>query len=152
MCLRRRRLLQAGAGALLAGGGLATGWLGRGPLLAMERGPHGGYPQTDGLVDPQETLRSFCHGRVIEERGRRLRVYDVEARSITLPLADGVPFKAWSLDGRVPGPTLRARQGERVRVVFHNRDSTSHSLHFHGVHPAATDGIEPVLRGRTAIY
>ncbi len=37
-------------------------------------------------------------------------------------------------------------------LVFHNGDSTSHSLHVHDVHPAAMDGIEPVLRGRTAIY
>ncbi len=103
-------------------------------------------------MDPQQTLRSFSQGRLIEENGRRLRLFEVEARSITLPLAEEVRFKAWSLDGRVPGPTLRARQGERLRVVFHNGDSTSHSLHFHGVHPAAMDGIEPVLRGRTAIY
>jgi hypothetical protein len=27
-------------------------------------------------------------------------------------------------------------------VVFRNGDSTSHSLHFHAVHPAAMDGIE----------
>jgi FtsP/CotA-like multicopper oxidase with cupredoxin domain len=31
-------------------------------------------------------------------------------------------------------------------------DSTSHSLHLHGVHPAAMDGIEPVLRRQTATY
>jgi len=30
--------------------------------------------------------------------------------------------------------------------------STSHSLHLHGVHPAAMDGIEPVLRGQIATY
>jgi FtsP/CotA-like multicopper oxidase with cupredoxin domain len=52
----------------------------------------------------------------------------------------------------VPGPTLRAQEGERIRVVFRNGDSTSHSLHFHGVHPAAMDGIEPVLKGRTTTY
>jgi len=63
-----------------------------------------------------------------------------------------VLFKAWTLNGRIPGPTLRAQEGERIRVVFRNGDSTSHSLHFHGVHPAAMDGIEPVLRGQTAVY
>ena len=149
----RRRLLQTGAGALLAGGGAALGWLGRDRAMAMEPGHQGGGPTKGNLlVDPQETLRSFNHGRLIEENGRQLRLFEVEARSITLQLAEEVSFKAWSLDGRVPGPTLRARQGERLRVVFRNGDSTSHSLHFHGVHPAAMDGIEPVLRGRTAIY
>ena len=91
-------------------------------------------------------------GNTLIVNGQRIRLFEVEARSITIPLAAGVRFKAWSLGGRVPGPTLRARQGERIRVVFRNGDSTSHSLHFHGVHPAAMDGIEPVRRGHTAIY
>ncbi|MCS5699193.1 multicopper oxidase domain-containing protein [Cyanobium sp. FGCU-52] len=61
-------------------------------------------------------------------------------------------FKAWSLNGRIPGPTFRARQGERLRLIFDNGGSTSHSLHVHGVHPAAMDGIEPVPRGQTVTY
>ncbi len=59
-------------------------------------------------------------------------------------------LQAWSLNGRVPGPTFQTRQGQRLRVVFHNGDSTSHSLRRHGVQPAPMDGIEPVLRGQTA--
>lgn len=102
--------------------------------------------------DPQECLRSFERGRLMEENGQPIRVFEVEARSITLPLGGEVLFKAWTLNGRVPGPTLRAKEGERIRVLFRNGDSTSHSLHFHGVHPAAMDGIEPVLKGRTAVY
>ncbi len=102
--------------------------------------------------DPQRSLRSFDRGRLIEDNGRTLRLFEAEARSITVPLGGEVLFKAWTLNGRIPGPTLRAREGERIRVVFRNGDSTSHSLHFHGVHPAAMDGIEPVLRGQTVIY
>ena len=153
---RRRRLLQAGAGSLLAGSGLALGWRRQGSALAEEMAiehDHTATSETDDLpFDPQRILRSFQRGRLIEENGRSIRLFEVEARSITIPLGAGVRFKAWSLDGRVPGPTLRAREGERIRVVFRNGDSTSHSLHFHGVHPAAMDGIEPVRRGRTAIY
>ena len=62
----RRRLLQTGAGALLAGGGAALGWLGRDRAMAMEPGHHsGGATKGNLLVDPQETLRSFSHGRLI---------------------------------------------------------------------------------------
>ncbi|MEY4519391.1 MAG: hypothetical protein RLZZ499_1991, partial [Cyanobacteriota bacterium] len=31
-------------------------------------------------------------------------------------------------------------------------DGHSHSLHFHGVHPASMDGMEPVRRGKTNVY
>jgi len=151
----RRRLLEAG---LLGSAGLALGNLlpaahGE-PAHHQGSGSHGpGWDTARSLpFDPQSSLRDFDWGELIEENGSPIRCFNVEARSITLPLAPGIRFKAWTLDGRVPGPTLRARQGERVRVVFHNADSTSHSLHFHGEHPAASDGIAPVLQGRQAIY
>jgi FtsP/CotA-like multicopper oxidase with cupredoxin domain len=150
----RRQLLQAGTGGLLAAAGVAVGWIGRARAMdaPVLHGHSGSLIRGDLPFDPQNTLRSFEHGRLVEENGQRLRLFEVEARSITIPLGGDVRFKAWSLEGRVPGPTLRARQGERIRVVFRNGDSTAHSLHFHGVHPAAMDGIEPVRQGRTAIY
>jgi FtsP/CotA-like multicopper oxidase with cupredoxin domain len=149
--IHRRQLLQA-AGGLMAGAGLlaaAGGWLGKG-LIGSARAM--GAPSQPLPFDPQECLRSFERGRLIAENGRPIRIFEVEARSITLPLGGEVLFKAWTLNGRVPGPTLRAKEGERIRVQFRNGDSTSHSLHFHGVHPAAMDGIEPVLKGRSAVY
>ncbi|MEB3193766.1 MAG: multicopper oxidase domain-containing protein [Cyanobacteriota bacterium] len=144
----RRQCLQA-AGLLLAGGGLlGSDWSRRAQPMG-ERPP---TPTPALPFDPQKTLRSFERGRIIEENGRPVRLFEVEARSITLPLGGEVLFKAWTLNGRLPGPTFRAREGERLRVMFRNGDSTSHSLHFHGVHPAGMDGLEPVLRGRTALY
>ncbi|MFM7513728.1 MAG: multicopper oxidase domain-containing protein [Cyanobium sp.] len=140
----RRQLLQVGAGLLAGGGLLGLGLNGRAQAMG---GIHSPLP-----FDPQESLRSFERGRVVDDNGRRVRVFEVEARSITVPLGGGALFKAWTLNGRVPGPTLRAQEGERIRVVFRNGDSTSHSLHFHGVHPAAMDGIEPVLRVQTTTY
>jgi manganese oxidase len=152
--LHRRQLLQAG-GWLMAGAGLLGAGLGarsRATESPMES-PTASPAKSPALpFDPQECLRSFERGRLMQENGQPIRVFEVEARSITLPLGGEVLFKAWTLNGRVPGPTLRAREGERIRVVFRNGDSTSHSLHFHGVHPAAMDGIEPVLKGRTAVY
>lgn len=144
----RRRLLTGGS-ALLAGAGL----LPLGVRAAPVYGQRPGWPGTTTLpFEPQESLRRFEHGHLEMEDGRPVRCFELEARSITLPLAADVRFKAWCLNGRIPGPTLRARQGERIRVHFRNGDSTSHSLHFHGVHPAAMDGIEPVRQGRSTTY
>jgi FtsP/CotA-like multicopper oxidase with cupredoxin domain len=149
----RRRLL---GGAAALGTGAALTALGLRGARAEESGHSGAGGHGGGSrslpFDPQACLRSFERGRVIQENGRPLRLFEVEARSINVPLAGDVLFKAWTLNGRIPGPTLRARQGERIRVVFRNADSTAHSLHLHGVHPAAMDGIEPILPGRTAVY
>jgi FtsP/CotA-like multicopper oxidase with cupredoxin domain len=149
----RRRLL---GGAAALGTAAALTALGmRNTARAEERGhaATGGHGGGRSLpFDPQACLRSFERGLVIQENGRPVRLFEVEARSINVPLAADLLFKAWTLNGRIPGPSLRARQGERIRVVFRNADSTAHSLHFHGVHPAAMDGIDPILPGRTAVY
>ncbi|MEB3234138.1 MAG: multicopper oxidase domain-containing protein [Cyanobacteriota bacterium] len=149
--ISRRALLSLGGGGAAALGMLA--------LLPKARAMNGGMhqaplKQAGGKLpfDPQQCLRSFDQGQLLIEQGQPVRSFELEARSITLPLAPEVNFKAWSVNGRVPGPTLRARQGERLRVLFRNRDSTAHSLHVHGVHPAAMDGVTPVLQGRDAVY
>jgi len=57
--------------------------------------------------------------------------------------------------GAVPGPLIRARVGDRIRVHFKNLDfrfRNSHSMHFHGVHYAfPSDGSYiPGISGRGA--
>jgi FtsP/CotA-like multicopper oxidase with cupredoxin domain len=137
---------------LLASGGLLLGSTGLIALGLQLRAEARQDLERSLPFDPQDSLRRFERGRLISDNGRTIRLFEVEARSITVPLTSGVLFKAWTLNGRIPGPTLRATEGERIRVVFRNADSTSHSLHFHGIHSASMDGIEPVLRGKTAIY
>lgn len=141
----RRRVLATAMGASAGAAGLALGLQHR--AQAMGTGGPAGI-----ATAPDLSLRTFDQGRLIEENGRRLRLFELEAGSLTMTLAPGVRFKAWGLNGRVPGPTLRASEGERIRVVFRNGDSTLHSLHFHGVHPAAMDGITPIRQGETTVY
>jgi manganese oxidase len=65
-------------------------------------------------------------------------------------VAPGLRFAAWTYNGRVPGPTLRCREGERLRIVFANGSSHPHTIHFHGIHPAEMDGIPGVGAGEIA--
>ena len=48
----------------------------------------------------------------------------------------GVTFAAWTYNGRIPGPTLRCREGELLRITFVNGSEHPHTIHFHGIHPA----------------
>jgi FtsP/CotA-like multicopper oxidase with cupredoxin domain len=52
-------------------------------------------------------------------------------------------FPAWTYNGQVPGPTLRATEGDRIRIHFTNAGSEAHTMHFHGFHPAEMDGSMP---------
>src|SRR5262249_5243651 len=52
--------------------------------------------------------------------GTLLREYDIHASERQIEVAPGVFFQAWTYNGQVPGPTLRANEGDRIRVVFSN--------------------------------
>ncbi len=62
-------------------------------------------------------------------------------------------FPAWTYNGYVPGPpTLRATQGDVVRVRFTNGGTHPHSIHFHGVPPANMDASRGRADGSTFTY
>jgi FtsP/CotA-like multicopper oxidase with cupredoxin domain len=92
--------------------------------------------------DPASMLTEWETGTVSQlPDGRRLRTYQVVAEHKEIEIAPGISFPAWTYNGRVPGPTLRATEGDRLRVVFRNHGSHPHSLHFHGIHSARMDGV-----------
>jgi FtsP/CotA-like multicopper oxidase with cupredoxin domain len=98
-------------------------------------------PKVNGF-DPAALVRDFDHGRTRRlPGGRVLREWELEAGEQEIELAPGVRYPAWTYNGRVPGPTLRAREGELLRVRFANRSGHPHSIHFHGIHPATFDGV-----------
>lgn len=98
-------------------------------------------PETNGF-DPTPMLTEWDLGTVtMLEDGRVLRTFEVEAVDKEIEIAPGVMFPAWTFNGRVPGPALRAKEGERLRIVFRNYGSHPHSMHFHGIHSWRMDGV-----------
>jgi FtsP/CotA-like multicopper oxidase with cupredoxin domain len=93
-------------------------------------------PRSNGF-DPQEMLRDFDEGRVVGG----VREWELVAEEKEIEVAPGVKYAAWAYNGRVPGPTLRAREGERLRIRFTNGSKHPHTIHFHGIHPSSQDGV-----------
>jgi FtsP/CotA-like multicopper oxidase with cupredoxin domain len=69
-----------------------------------------------------------------------------------IEIAPGIVYPAWTYNGQVPGPTLRARQGDRLRIHFSNGTPHPHNIHFHGFHAAEMDGVEPIDVGKSFTY
>jgi FtsP/CotA-like multicopper oxidase with cupredoxin domain len=110
-------------------------------FMAGLRGGRIADPKANGF-DPSALVRDFDHGRTRRlASGRVLREWDLEAGEKTIELAPGVTFPAWTYNERVPGPTLRGREGELLRVHFANASGHPHSIHFHGIHAASSDGV-----------
>jgi FtsP/CotA-like multicopper oxidase with cupredoxin domain len=101
--------------------------------------------------DPQEILRDFDEGTTSRlPGGRTLREWEIVAEPREIEVAPGIKYPAWTYNGRVPGPTLRCREGDRLRIRFVNRSSHPHTIHFHGIHPAEHDGVPGIGAGNIA--
>jgi FtsP/CotA-like multicopper oxidase with cupredoxin domain len=92
--------------------------------------------------DPTAMLTDWDVGTVSTMAdGRTLRTFEITAEDKEIEIAPGIMFPAWTYNGRVPGPALRATEGDRLRIVFRNYGSHPHSMHFHGIHSARMDGV-----------
>jgi FtsP/CotA-like multicopper oxidase with cupredoxin domain len=105
-------------------------------------------------IDPHAFLEHFDYGEVSRlPDGRTLREYRLMAIDREIEVAPGVSYPAWTYNGQVPGPTLRATEGDLLRVHFSNGGSHAHTVHFHGTHPAGADGVfEVVHPGESFTY
>jgi manganese oxidase len=97
----------------------------------------------DAVVDPMKYLREFNYGRVSElPNGAKLREFTLIASDDKVKeISPGVFYNVWMFNGTVPGPTIRATEGDVVRINFINNGSKSHTIHTHGIHEAEMDGV-----------
>jgi FtsP/CotA-like multicopper oxidase with cupredoxin domain len=113
---------------------------------------HSGFPEGNATVDPKVNgfdptlmLRDFDWGKTRPlAGGRTLREWKLVAYDKRIQIVPGVTYAAWTYNGRVPGPTLRAREGDLLRIHFVNAGTHPHTIHFHGIHPAEMDGTPGV--------
>lgn len=152
--LSRRQLLQLGlAGAGMAGAAVAFQTVTGKRTQSVWVPPSGSKePIAGNGVNPMLALRDFDYGTVKRENGRTIREFQITAGNSILQLNSAVAFNSWNFNNRVPGPTLRATEGDRIRIVFLNKGGHAHTMHFHGIHRSEVDGIRPVRNGTATIY
>ena len=156
--LSRRDLLR-GTGGLVALGGVAALGLnaraqtspanGMNHEATMGAANHAGHganmamgsvnPATNGF-DPMRMLVDWDYGKVSKIGNQTLREYEFVGVDKEIEIAPGIMFPAWTYNGRVPGPSIRCTEGDRLRIVFKNEGSHPHTIHFHGIHPSEMDG------------
>lgn len=90
--------------------------------------------------------------------GKRVREYRFTASKAKVNLGSGPDFLAWTYNGQVPGPEIRAREGDIIRVFLTNDLPEETSIHWHGLPvPNAMDGVPGVTQkgvqpGATFVY
>jgi manganese oxidase len=87
-----------------------------------------------------------------------VKVFDLTAKEMKWEVEPGKFVNALAYNGQVPGPQIRVREGERVRVNLKNELDESTCIHFHGLElENALDGVPfitqpPVKPGETFTY
>jgi FtsP/CotA-like multicopper oxidase with cupredoxin domain len=109
--------------------------------------------ETNGF-NPTDILTDFDYGKVSTlPNGQTLREYNVFAAVKMLEVMPGIQYEAWTYNARVPGPTFRCTEGDRIRIHFTNGSGHPHTMHFHGIHPGTMDGVfDLVPPGGTFTY
>jgi hypothetical protein len=120
---------------------------------ALGRAPLPGEPGRDytPVVTPNGTSLVF---KVVDG----VKVFHLIAEEFEHEFAPGLKAKCWGYNGRTPGPTIEAVEGDRVRIYVTNRLPEPTSVHWHGVLvPNGMDGVsgltqKPIPPGATFKY
>jgi FtsP/CotA-like multicopper oxidase with cupredoxin domain len=87
-----------------------------------------------------------------------VKSWSIVASPAEVEVFNGHKLAVWSYNEQIPGPTLRVRLGETVRVEFTNKLPQPSTIHWHGVRvPNKMDGVPgvtqpPVQPGETFLY
>src|SRR5699024_1163766 len=84
--------------------------------------------------------------------------FELMAKKSSLETANGEKWPTWSYNGSSPGPTIRVKEGEMVRVRLKNTLPEPVTIHWHGLPvPNRMDGVPGVTQnsvepGKTFTY
>ena len=92
-------------------------------IVALVLGLIAWVPRTPAADDPQ------------------LREFTLTAEEVDWEFQPGTTVRAWAYNGQVPGPEIRVREGDRVRITLVNKLPVGTTIHWHGLNvPPDQDG------------
>ncbi|QLG12987.1 multicopper oxidase domain-containing protein (plasmid) [Deinococcus sp. D7000] len=126
-----------------------------------------GLPSSPAARPSGQLIRQFLarsEGTVpLSQATRGVHAFTLEVHRIETEIAPGVRVQQWAFGfpgqpASVPGPELRVKVGELVRITLHNTHNQPHTLHLHGITSLAQemDGVphlsHAVLPGQSFTY
>ena len=119
--MRTRNLITSAAAlGVIAVGGLV--------LTAARRGPT--VESVDFSKRVTATTPAF-DARLAPASDADVKAFRIPIKDATIEIAKGVSYQGWTFGGTVPGPAIRVRVGDKVRVTVVNESPMPHSIDFH---------------------
>ena len=81
-----------------------------------------------------------------------IREFVIPITHDTVEIAKGVKYEGWTFGGTVPGPVIRVREGDRVRIKVVNKAPMPHSIDFHSARIPANIAYRTINTGDTVSF
>jgi nitrite reductase (NO-forming) len=101
---------------------------GAGILAAARRAPE--VERTDFGSSVRATYPAY-DARLMPASNATVKEFTIPITQRTLEISKGVKYEGWSFGGTVPGPVIRVREGDLVRIKVINKTPIPHSIDFH---------------------
>lgn len=145
----RRSAVKGAAGASLGLGGIST----VASAFAQDSTPdaheeHGeGYAGSTG--DSGDHVRYDPYLAPVEPGDKEVLIDCVDK---TIWINNNTQYEAWTFNGTVPGPPIRAVQGDKIKVTVTNSGSITHNVDFHSARVDPDRGYELVPPGEEFVW
>lgn len=75
------------------------------------------------------------------------KVFELTADELSWEVEPGKVVDAMAYNGQIPGPSINADLGDKVRIVLHNKLDQPTTIHFHGlIVPNSEDGVPGITQ------
>lgn len=104
--------------------------------------------QTVKTVDFDKTVtatRPVYDARLAPVSDADVKAFRIPIKEADIQIADGVTYHGWTFGGTVPGPALRVRVGDKVRITVVNESPMPHSIDFHAARIPANVAYRMIL-------
>jgi len=111
----------------------------------------------NAVIGMKNTLEELEY-KTVTENGETIKVFEMTVKDIGFEIFPDKPMMGWGFNGQIPGPTIRVKQGDRIRIILSNDSTNEHTLHVHGQKkPLTMDGVpflgqKPIKKGESYTY
>ena len=110
---------------------------------------HGQTPAGEAAVAEAAAPKNTQRADAPAYRPAAVQVIDWDMTEKVVEIAPGKVVKVWTFADRVPGPVVRVRVNDLVRVTIRNRTTMPHSIDFHAARIAPNKAFTDVMPGKS---
>jgi FtsP/CotA-like multicopper oxidase with cupredoxin domain len=116
-------------------------------FIGVSAGSFNALPESVNMSTASRASATLSMDQLVEPRGSQpIKTFDLTTKIVTIK-----GQVAWTFNGTVPGPEIRANVGDRILVHLLNNLPAATSIHWHGLRlPNAEDGVAGITQDAVA--